>query len=143
MSVIEYTHINRRFAVVELFKALGDKNRLRLVNILSYAELCVCEIEVMLELNQSNISRHLKKLKDAGIISASKDAQWIHYRLSDDFELENSLLTEYLTDEFGKNDVFTSDIERYNLYKESSLNCQHIREDRNNVLDLIKSGGKR
>lgn len=124
--------------MIKLFKALGDENRLRLVNILMYAELCVCEIEVMLELNQSNISRHLKKLKDAGIISASKDAQWIHYKLSDDFENENSLLNEYLEDEFGKNKVFAKDIERYNRYKESNLNCQNIREDRDNVLDLIK-----
>lgn len=129
--------------MIKLFKALGDENRLRLVNILMYAELCVCEIEVMLELNQSNISRHLKKLKDAGIISASKDAQWIHYKLSDDFENENSLLNEYLEDEFGKNEVFAKDIERYNRYKESNLNCQRIREDRDNVLALIKSGGHR
>ena len=129
--------------MIKLFKALGDENRLRLVNILMYAELCVCEIEVMLELNQSNISRHLKKLKDAGIINASKDAQWIHYKLSDDFENENSLLNEYLEDEFGKNEVFAKDIERYNRYKESNLNCQRIREDRDNVLALIKSGGHR
>jgi ArsR family transcriptional regulator len=127
--------------MVEFFKALSDENRLRLVNILMHAELCVCEIEVMLELNQSNISRHLKKLKDAGIISSSKDAQWIHYKLSDDFEKENIMLNEYLRDKFEKNEVFIKDLERYMRYEKSNLNCQYIREDRDNVLDLIKPGG--
>jgi ArsR family transcriptional regulator len=125
--------------MIALFKALGDENRMRLVNLLMHAELCVCEIEVMLDLNQSNISRHLKKLKDAGIISSSKDAQWIHYKISDDFKDKNSLLYDYLELQMQKDMLFKKDLDRYFKYRDSNLNCQYIREDRGEVLDMIKT----
>ncbi|SHI41208.1 transcriptional regulator, ArsR family [Dethiosulfatibacter aminovorans DSM 17477] len=124
--------------MIDIFKALGDENRMRLVNLLIHAELCVCEIEVMLDLNQSNISRHLKKLKDAGIISSSKDAQWIHYKISDKFINENGLLYNYLELEMQKDKILQGDLNRYMKYKNSNLNCQYIREDKDMVLEMIR-----
>ena len=71
--------------MLEIFKAMADENRLRIINILMNYELCVCELEVILNMTQSNVSRHLAKLKNGGIISSTKYAQWIHYKLDEDF----------------------------------------------------------
>lgn len=124
--------------MVEQFKALGDENRLRILNLLMTAELCVCEMEVILEMTQSNVSRHLGKLKKAGIISAAKDAQWVHYKISHDFMTKDALLFKYLQQALAKDDVHRKDLERYNKYKTNHLDCRWIAEDKEKVLNLIK-----
>jgi len=124
--------------MVELFKALGDESRLRILNILIHNELCVCEIEVILKMTQSNASRHLSKLKRVGIISSSKDAQWIHYKVSDEFIRNDELLFKYLKQKLETENVFLNDLKRYNKYKKNNLNCKWITEDREKVLNLIK-----
>lgn len=124
--------------MVELFKTLGDENRLRMVNLLMDEELCVCEIEVLLEMTQSNVSRHLSKLKNAGIIISSKDAQWVHYIVSEEFKKNNISLIEYLQSKFELEKLFLNDKERFHRYKKLSLNCQMIRDDKEKVLDLIR-----
>ncbi|WP_066500156.1 ArsR/SmtB family transcription factor [Abyssisolibacter fermentans] len=124
--------------MVQLFKVLGDKNRLRILNLLIHAELCVCEIEVILEMTQSNVSRHLSKLRSVNLICPSKDAQWVHYKISSTVEKENEFIIKFLRQKFKTEDVYISDIKRYLKYKSSNLNCQMIREDKNKVLKIIK-----
>lgn len=124
--------------MVELFKSIGDENRLRIINLLSQGEFCVCEIEVLLEMTQSNASKHLKKLKNVGWISSSKEAQWIHYRLNDEFIKSNHLLYDYLREQFQKTLIYNHDLRRYLKYKDKKLNCKWIAEDKDKVLNLIK-----
>ncbi len=62
-------------------KALAEESRLRIINLLYERELCVCDIEAVLKISQTNVSRHLACLKNAGLITASKQAQWVHYAL--------------------------------------------------------------
>lgn len=70
-------------AVVDVLKALGDETRLRMVNLLADAsELCSCQLEGLLELSQSNASRHLAKLRGAGIISPRRSGQWVYFSLA-------------------------------------------------------------
>ncbi|NTW72422.1 MAG: winged helix-turn-helix transcriptional regulator [Eubacteriaceae bacterium] len=129
--------------MIEIFKALGDENRLRILNILKNYELCVCELEVILEISQSNASRHLAKLKNVGIITASKDGQWVHYQLSKKFAEKNKPLLEYLEAGFQSNEIFENDLNRYVIYKDSEYNCQTITNDKDLVTKYIdlKSGG--
>ena len=68
--------------LIKIFKALGDKNRLRIVKMLQVKQLCVCEITAMLELATSTVSKHLSLLKEAGIIADRKDGKWAEYRLN-------------------------------------------------------------
>jgi ArsR family transcriptional regulator len=71
---------------VEIFKALGDETRLRLVNLLLQTDedLCVCEMVDALELPQYQISKHLTTLKNAGLLQASRRGTWVYYRLDRD-----------------------------------------------------------
>ena len=77
---------------VEIFKALSDENRVRILNILKEGELCVCEIESILGMTQSNASRHLNKLKSLKIIEADKKEQWVYYSIDKNFISENEIL---------------------------------------------------
>lgn len=65
------------------FRALADRTRLRCLALLATeGELCVCELTHALDVAQPKISRHLRLLRDAGVVSDRRDGLWIHYRLS-------------------------------------------------------------
>lgn len=125
--------------MIELLKALADENRMRLYNLLQETELCVCELETLLLISQSNTSRHLNKLKQAGIISFSKEAQWVHYKVSDEFKEEHSDLAVYLNKSLSKKEPFVSDTAKMKKYFDLGLNCTDIKENSDRVIELIES----
>lgn len=65
----------------QLFRALADKTRLRLINLLGDEEVCVCFLTEILKSPQSTISRHLSYLRRSGIVASRRDGKWMHYRL--------------------------------------------------------------
>ena len=66
----------------QLFKALSDETRLRLLALLQHGELCVCDLMAVLELPQSTVSRHLAYLRNAGLVEDRRQGIWMFYRLS-------------------------------------------------------------
>ncbi|UCH94437.1 MAG: winged helix-turn-helix transcriptional regulator [Candidatus Aminicenantes bacterium] len=70
--------------VERIYKALGDKTRLRIINMLGEKSMCVCEITEVLKLSQSTISGHLRVLKDAELVEDEKDGLWVEYHLCRD-----------------------------------------------------------
>ena len=64
-----------------LFRALADRTRLRLLNLIADREMCVCYFVEILEISQPKISRHLAYLRRAGIAAARRQGRWMHYRL--------------------------------------------------------------
>lgn len=123
--------------MIDRFKALSDGNRLRILNVLMNDALCVCELEVVLGLNQSNVSRHLGKLKRLGFLTASKDAQWIHYKVSNRFVEQHEALIEYLKANFESDVLMNVDLKKLKAYKNSGYNCQTIKNDRAMVIESI------
>ncbi len=69
------------FDMERFFQALGDNTRLRLLNLMSSQELCVCYFVEILEQAQPKISRHLAYLRSAGIVDARREGTWMHYRI--------------------------------------------------------------
>ncbi len=67
--------------LAQLFAALADSTRLRLLNLLSGREVCVCYFVEILDQPQPKISRHLAYLRRAGIVTARRQGKWMHYRL--------------------------------------------------------------
>ncbi len=65
-----------------LFKALADRTRLRLLNLMAAGEVCVCFFVEVLGTNQPKISRHLAYLRRAGVVAARREGKWMHYRIS-------------------------------------------------------------
>jgi len=64
------------------FRALADRTRLRLLNLMAEDEVCVCFLVEALGMSQPKISRHLAYLRRAEIVSARREGKWMHYRLS-------------------------------------------------------------
>ena len=64
-----------------LFRALADRTRLRLLNLIADKEICVCYFVEILRISQPKISRHLAYLRRAGIVAARRQGRWMHYRL--------------------------------------------------------------
>lgn len=78
-----------------LFKALADETRLQMLALLlRHGELCVCDLEHVLDITQSKSSRHLKTLRQAGLVDARRQAVWIHYRVADAPDAEQSVALE-------------------------------------------------
>ena len=66
----------------KLFRALADSTRLRLLNLMSEQEICVCYFTETIGVPQPKISRHLAYLRKAGIVEARREGKWMHYRLA-------------------------------------------------------------
>jgi ArsR family transcriptional regulator len=70
------------FDVELLFRALADRTRLRLLNLMRNGEVCVCYFVEIIGTNQPKISRHLAYLRRARIVAARREGQWMHYRIT-------------------------------------------------------------
>lgn len=64
-----------------IFQALSDKTRLRLLNLMSDEEVCVCFFTEVLGDSQPKISRHLAYLRNADLVEARRDGKWMHYSI--------------------------------------------------------------
>jgi DNA-binding transcriptional ArsR family regulator len=80
----------------EIFKALADPCRLKILSLLREGELCACEIMVGVDRPQSSTSHHLSILRDAGLIKERKDGRWSRYRLSEGAVIEMLNLVKLL-----------------------------------------------
>ena len=67
---------------VVLFKALADKNRLMIVDMLSCGELCACMILEKYNISQPTLSHHMKILCDCGLVNGRKEGKWTYYSLN-------------------------------------------------------------
>lgn len=66
----------------QVFKAVADRNRLRILKLLENKRMCVCELAFVLGIKQPSVSRHLKKLKEAGLIDNEQDGKWTNYTIN-------------------------------------------------------------
>ena len=68
---------------VKVMKALSDPNRVKIIKALQQKKMCVCELQVALNLAQPTVSKHLKILEEAGLVDYKKDGLWVNYFLAD------------------------------------------------------------
>ena len=61
--------------LVKVFKSLADKNRLRILKMLQYKKMCVCELSAALDIARPSVSRHLSLMKDAGLVQDERNGQ--------------------------------------------------------------------
>ncbi len=102
------------------FKGLADEKRLRILNLLFQGELCGCDIQHVLGASQSNVSRHLSYLKNAGLVSDRRVANRVYYSLPQ-------------KDEPGMDGFFT-------FLKAAFEHDPALQKDRKSLLAAIKEG---
>ncbi len=106
----------------KIFKALGDKTRLRIINMLIQKPMCVCEMTSLLQFSQSTISGHLKVLRDAEVVVDIKTGLWVVYHLNREHSLVEEIF-KVLDQSFGKDEMFVNErkksfkADRYELCK--------------------------
>lgn len=66
----------------DVFKALADRTRLRILALLGNNEVCVCHLHDTLDLPQPTVSRHLAYLRRVGLVAARRDGVWMHYQIA-------------------------------------------------------------
>lgn len=78
-------------STAQLFKALGEENRLRIVELIAESgEICACKLLDELDITQPTLSHHMKLLRDSNLIRVRKEGRWMHYSL-DDAAIEGAL----------------------------------------------------
>lgn len=118
--------------IVQMIKALGDENRLRILSVLRHGALCVCEIEEILELSQSNVSRHLNKLMNAKLVTYYKEAKYVYYKLNEDTLKKHPFVKELLDNELNKTDKLKEDFIKTTRCKLNGLSCESIEKSKMN-----------
>lgn len=118
--------------LMQILKALSEETRVRILNLLMNEELCVGEIEYLLNINQSNASRHLSALKNAALIIYEKKAQWIYYSINLAALEKYPFVKSLLENELEEIDLYVKDKEKLKEYKESGKTCSDLKECHSN-----------
>jgi ArsR family transcriptional regulator len=74
--------VNRK-RLVAVFKALGDENRIKILELLMTGEKCACKLLDELNISQPTLSHHMKLLCDAEIVNCRKEGKWSYYLISE------------------------------------------------------------
>lgn len=114
---------------VELFNALNDESRIRILNLIFiHQEMCISDLELILDFTQTKTSRHLGFLKNAGVLKSRKVDQWVYYFL-------NPAFIEFITQIFSffeKDAVLHNDLEEYKtLYSNNELAIRRLHNKQN------------
>ena len=110
--------------LVKVLKALGDENRVRILNLLRKRNMCVCELETVLNITQSNVSRHLLKLKEADIIDFEKQGQFVFYKINDPILEQYPFVQNILNQEFDQIKKLGEDLARLERLKRDGQVCK-------------------
>ena len=107
-----------------LDKALADESRLRILALVyRFGEICVSDLEMILDFTQTKTSRHVTYLKHAGLLTQMKHEKWIYYFIKDEYK-------DYLAqvmESINFDETVNSDVEFYKtMYSNNSLATRHL-----------------
>jgi ArsR family transcriptional regulator len=68
--------------LADILKALGDPTRLQIIALLNIRDCCVCELVPIFSISQPAISKHMSRLKYAGLVTETRKGQWVFYSLN-------------------------------------------------------------
>jgi ArsR family transcriptional regulator len=92
------------------FKGLSDVTRLRIMNLLLQGELCVCDIQRIVDGSQPTISRHLNYLKHSGLVLDRRDGLRVFYRVAKETNSDLKALRQFLRKVFKGRSVLKDDL---------------------------------
>jgi len=73
-----------RAEMADFYKIMGDNTRISILHALSFSEMCVCDISMLLQMNQSTISHQLKTLRQTRLVKYRREGKVVYYSLNDD-----------------------------------------------------------
>ena len=105
-------------------KVLADKNRIRIIKLLEKRSLCVCELAFVLGIKQPSVSRHLRKLKDAGLIEEEQDSFWTNYVLRKPAGAPVKALFNHFRSGLNGDQQIREDLKKLRQAKRTKLCCK-------------------
>lgn len=121
-----YRKRDHDLTVVEIIKILSDTNRLRILNLLYERELCVCELEYLLGISQSNLSKHLRLMSNTGFLESRRENKFAYYRINNTVMEAHPFLKDIFKNELKKEASLTKELDVLRTYQKSDLTCQNI-----------------
>ena len=103
--------------VSQLYKALADETRLRILNLLLQGELCICELMEILDMTQSKVSRHMAYLRHSGIVNDRREAVWVYYSLAEPKTKVHKCQLKCIQDCFDEYEILKKDLEKLKKIK--------------------------
>lgn len=114
-------------ATLSVLSAMADEIRLRILSLLlAGQDLCSCEIQAILEVNQSNLSRHLSRLRQAGLIIGDKRGQWVHFQVDQQAWESYGFVAPIVESARAELPVLSGDLDRLHDYRHSGFTCTTI-----------------
>jgi len=111
--------------IAQIYKALSEQMRLRILMLLTHGELCVCDLMAVLNEPQSKVSRHLAYLKNSGLIQGKRVGTWMHYFVRDSLDTLTSAHIEFLKKELSNLTWAKEDVERMRAVQAQKL-CEQL-----------------
>lgn len=108
--------------LTEFFKVLSDETRLRIIHLLTHQELCVCELVDILDLSQPKISKHIAKIRQAGLVNTRRKEQFILYSFDNSNNSYMNILSS-IFEEVETNNTLEKDYKKLQLVE--SFHCNN------------------
>jgi ArsR family transcriptional regulator len=107
--------------IAQIYKALSERMRLRILMLLMHGELCVCDLMAVLEEPQSKVSRHVAYLKNSGLIKGKRVGTWMHYFLKEPLDGLAAAHVKFLRKELSGLEWVRDDVEKMREVKARKL----------------------
>ncbi|MFT4571193.1 MAG: ArsR family transcriptional regulator [Hyphomicrobiaceae bacterium] len=113
-----------RTGAPDLFRALADRTRLRLLNLLGDREICVCDLCEVLGESQPKISRHLAYLRRVGLVAVRQRGKWKHYRIASELSQLQTRLIDCAASPLGDSVPVAQDAARLEKLLRKTSDCR-------------------
>ncbi len=113
--------------IIQIYRALSEQMRLRILLLLAQGELCVCDIMAVLEEPQSKVSRHIAYLKNSGLVQGKRVGTWMHYHIRDNLDMLSAAHVEFLKQQLSDLDWVMADLKKMKEIQKAKL-CDETAE---------------
>ncbi len=110
--------------LTQMYKALSEDMRLRIIMLLTHGELCVCDLMAIFNERQSKVSRHLIYLKNSGMVKSRRVGTWMHYSIKEPLDKTITAQIAFMKEQFTQMPTFRDDELKLEEVKNQKI-CQN------------------
>ena len=107
--------------LTQMYKALSEEMRLRIMMLLTHGELCVCDLMAIFNEGQSKVSRHLIYLKHSGLVKSKRVGTWMHYSINETLNITIDAQLTFMKQQLTQLPVFRNDEQKLEEVKKQKL----------------------
>jgi len=127
--------------LAQLYKALSEETRIRIMLLLMRGELCVCDIQAVLDEPQSKISRHLAYLKHSGLLISKRVGVWMHYLIKESADEKCKAQLAFMEEQLSKLPRYRADRKKLREFQKTK-GCEALPPPRRAGLQAAGRAGK-